>query len=457
LFAEVSEIKGAGKAIGALYTTPGLTLLTTVDTGPVGALFEAYGKLYVVSNKKLYSVNSNFVATFLGDTPGPGVYAYNFKSKKFSPVVLPFAPAQTVQNDHIWMVNNGVQLGVFVGSAAVEQDGFVVMGQLGSYTLWQSDLLDLTTFNPLTFASSSGNPDYIYDMTQIRREIFVHKQNHTEVWVNAGTQNFAFQQLDGVYIEAGTTAQSSKTVGETIMWMFTNDQGASVVIQCKGFNPQRVSTHALENAISSYPKKGTDAVAYTFLQNGHEFYVITFISGDATWVYDATTSQLLNMPMWHEIDSIDSKDGSSHRHWGNCHAYFNGMNIVGDYRNGNLYSYDLSNGTDNDTKRRWLRSWRALEQPVEDPIRFNQLRIDMQTGLNVPEFIDPLVTLRCSDDGAHTFPIVQTARSGAMGETSRRVMFRRLGSTRRNAGLDRVFELSSGDNLPTALIGAELT
>jgi hypothetical protein len=35
-------------------------------------------------------------------------------------------------------------------------------------------------------------------------------------------------------------------------------------------------------------------------------------------------------------------------------------------------------------------------------------------------------------------------------------MFRRLGSTRRNSGLDRIFELSSTDQFPVALIGADL-
>jgi hypothetical protein len=35
-------------------------------------------------------------------------------------------------------------------------------------------------------------------------------------------------------------------------------------------------------------------------------------------------------------------------------------------------------------------------------------------------------------------------------------MFRRLGQTRRNSGLDRIFELSSTDVFPASIIGAEL-
>jgi len=57
-----------------------------------------------------------------------------------------------------------------------------------------------------------------------------------------------------------------------------------------------------------------------------------------------------------------------------------GSNIVGDYRNGNIYIFDLDNPYDNGTNRRWLRTWRALQQPVRQPTRFDQLRVAMQTG-----------------------------------------------------------------------------
>ena len=46
------------------------------------------------------------------------------------------------------------------------------------------------------------------------------------------------------------------------------------------------------------------------------------------------------------------------------------------------------------------------------------------------------------------------ASAGAAGQTALRVMFRRLGSTRRNSGLDRMFELSSTDQFQVGLIGA---
>jgi hypothetical protein len=175
------------------------------------------------------------------------------------------------------------------------------------------------------------------------------------------------------------------------------------------------------------------------------------------------------MPMWHQRDVID-QDGTSHRHWLDTAIPFNGQVIGGDYRNGNVYALDLSRSYDNDASqsypRRWLRSWRASQRPLDEPTRFSALRLDMETGIHVPQGLvgttsapdspTPYVTLQYSDDGGHDWTTGKTAPAGALGETSRRVMFRRLGTTRRGDGLDRLFQASSGDAFPAGLIGADL-
>ena len=91
---------------------------------------------------------------------------------------------------------------------------------------------------------------------------------------------------------------------------------------------------------------------------------------------------------------------------------------------------------------------------MEDPTRFDSLRIDMQTGIGVNPGTDPLCRLRVSDDGGQKFKFTRLASAGKVGETARRVKFKRLGSTKRNTGLDRMFELSSSDVFGVSLVGA---
>jgi hypothetical protein len=74
-------------------------------------------------------------------------------------------------------------------------------------------------------------------------------------------------------------------------------------------------------------------------------------------------------------------------------------------------------------------------------------------------FVEPFPTpaevrLRWTDDGGHNWSNFMGAPMGAIGQTSNRVIFRRLGSTRDSTGLDRVFEISSDAYTQTCLVGA---
>jgi hypothetical protein len=454
LFGEVSVNKDA-RAIGALYGTPGLDLLATCGAGPIKALYGWNNALYVVSGTTLYSVAADFTVTSIGSVAAPSASVAGFSyttAGGLASIVLPFNAA----GDGTYsMTDNGQQLGIFIGATATQQDGFVLLNQPGSYLLFQSNLLDLTTWDALNFASASGDPDNIVALKQTRRLIFVLKQNETEVWNNAGASGFAFQRLDGVYIETGIiAAQSLVRSGQSLFWLSQNKQGERIVVELEGLSQvRRVSNHAVEYAISKYSTV-SDCVAYSYQQEGHNFIVFNFPTGNETWVYDATTSALMQAPIWHQRAAFSG--GLFGRHWGNCYASFQGKHIVGDYRNGNLYNLTLDTLTDNGAQRKWLRSWRATPQPTDEPMRFSFLFVDMQSGIGVPDGTDPQLVLRWSDDGGHNFSNEYLTSAGKTGETTNRAFWTRMGSTRRNSGLDRIFELSSTDQFPVVILGADV-
>lgn len=363
------------------------------------------------------------------------------------------------QNGYVWSEASG--FGVIdlpftpTGSpvTVTYQDGFGLINQAGSSLWFQSDLLDLATWSALKFADASGDPDNIVAIVQIKREIWLIKEFETEIWYNVGTSGFAFARLDGAYVEQGIAApQSLVMIGESLIWLAQNNNGSGQVMMTRGHTANRISTHAIETEFAKYGIE--DAVAYAYQQDGHDFYVINFPSGDATWCYDITESAIAGVSLWHQRASFSG--GEFHRHFADNHSFFAGKHVVGDYRNGNLYALNLDTLTDNGAPIKRLRSWRALSKPSEDPVRFNSLRIDMQTGIGVAPADDPLVVLRWSDDGGHVFSNEKFAEIGRTGDTVKRVLFRRLGSTRRNSGLDRIFELSSTDQFLVAIIGAEL-
>ncbi len=80
----------------------------------------------------------------------------------------------------------------------------------------------------------------------------------------------------------------------------------------------------------------------------------------------------------------------------------------------------------------------------------------METGITVPDGDTPLCMLDWSDDGANTWSNERFYKLGNIGQTSKRVYFKRLGSTKRTTGLDRIFRFSTLANCRIAIMGANI-
>jgi hypothetical protein len=299
-----------------------------------------------------------------------------------------------------------------------------------------------------------------------------------------------------------------------LFWLGTDARGQGIVYRANGYTGVRVSTHAIEWQIQQYGNI-SDAVAYTYQQDGHAFYVISFPTGNATWVYDVATQA------WHERAGFDNGDFTRHRSNNQCN--FGGTIIVGDYKNGNIYQLDLNTYSDNGQTQRWLRSWRALmpgqnnfkrtaqhtmqldaetgvglnaypaydaedlatEDGKEIIAEFTQVILATQSGLelstenndqnqtlgtntgfDIQGYIlatnaytatpgyNPQAMLRWSDDGGHTWSNEHWSSMGKIGQFGFRTFWRRLGMTQKLR--DRVYEVSGTDPVKIAIIGAEL-
>ena len=456
LFPEIVETKD-GKDVGAFYPAPGLTLKTTCGAGPIRgmAVWTLQGGtqvLLVVSGTQVFLLTPSFASTLCtGIALQSGSTACSIITNNTQAAIF-FGGSATYQ-DGFGLVNNGS--GYLVNSANVVSGiSLPFSPSVGSNQWWQSNLFDLSTWQALNFTSSAGAPDNVQALFDIHREVWVLKSNETEIWANAGLPGFAFQRLDGVYIQTGISAPSSLAAsGESMLWLAQNSNGQAIVVEAVGYQVRPVSTQALTTIWQGYATTA-DAEGFAFQQGGHRFYQITFPTAGVSWRYDLTSSDLAGVPMWHQVAGFSA--GQFTRHPARTGVFFAGLNLVGDYQNGNIYALDPTAQLDNGAQRKWLRTWRALPKAVNMPMRFTALEIQMMTGMQVPAGTTPQCMLRWSDDGGHSWSDQRIAAAGPTGQTAQRVKFNRLGATRRNTGLDRIFELSSTDQFGVALTGAEL-
>ena len=480
LFPEV--VPEGGKEPGFLNRAPGLQLLQAVGTGPIRALYAHQtngADFYVVSGTEVYKMTSmTAIPVKLGDvTDGGPVSIADNGTQIFFACNGPSFIYNESTNQFKQITDRD-----FPGAVTVAYlDGYFVFNEPNSQRVWVTSLLDGTSVDPLDFASAEGSPDGLVAINVDHREAWLFGTSSVEVWYDVGGVDFPLQRIQGAYNEIGCVAAFSiAKLDNSLFWLGTDARGQGIVYKAVGYNGQRVSTHAVEYAIAQYGNI-SDALAYTYQQEGHSFYVLTFPSADATWVYDAATQA------WHERAGL--VNGQYTRHRSNCQCNFGGNTIVGDFENGNIYTYDLNVYADNGQAQKWLRSWRALPTGTNNLNRsaHHSLQLDAETGVGLngltiienvfllaennnnlitennnfilaaideTPYPDPQAMLRWSDDGGHTWSREHWTSMGRIGEYGHRTIWRRLGMTLKLR--DRVYEVSGTDPVKLAIVGAEL-
>jgi hypothetical protein len=481
LFPEI--VPEAGKEPAFLNRAPGLKLLNTVGTGPIRGLWAFSSNdttAFVVSGTQLYKITTSYVATLIGTVAGTG------------PVSLADNGTQLfiAANGPSYIYNNTtggfgqITDPDFPGALTVcYLDGYFVFNEPNSQKLWITALLDGTSIDPLEFASTEGSPDGLVAVAANFREVWAFGTNSIEVWYDSGATDFPLQRIQGAFNELGCAAPYSVAkMDNGLFWLGRDRRGEGIVYRANGYAGVRISTHAVEWQIQQYDDI-SDAIAYTYQQDGHSFYVLVFPSANTTWVYDAATQA------WHERAGFANGDFTRHR--SNCQMAFNNKVVVGDFENGNIYAFDLDDFSDNGSIQKWLRTWRALPTGQNNLRRTAQhtLQLDCESGVGLngyvlPEVIylqtenndylitessdyliaeqetvatqgaNPQVMLRFSDDGGHTWSNEHWKSMGKIGEYYKRVLWRRLGMTTKLR--DRVYEVSGTDPVKIAIMGAEL-
>ena len=306
------------------------------------------------------------------------------------------------------------------------------------------------TIDPLAFAAAESSPDLVQAVASNNREVWVFGAGTTEIWYDAATVPFPLAPIQGAYNEIGCIAPFSiAKLDNSLFWLGADPRGYGIIYRNQGYTGKRISTHAVEYAIQHYGDI-SDAVAYTYQEEGHAFYVLNFPTANATWVFDVATNA------WHERASW--KNGSFMRHRGQCQMNFNNQTIVGDFENGNIYAMDLDVYADNGSIQKWVRSWRPIP-PNQNNLKRTaqhtlQLTCESGVGLNLGQGEDPQVMLRWSDDGGHTWSNEFWISMGKIGEYGRRAIWRRLGMTTKLR--DRIYEVSGTDPNKIVIVGAEL-
>lgn len=435
-----------GKSVAALIGTPGLELWLSLAGGGVRDILRFSSTVAIaVVGPNIWKITSSGSSVLLGTCTNNTPRASMASNGTIVMLVTgdsgyAIDPTGNTVTQIINPAFTGADLVYFI-------DGYFVFNKpnTGRFQITQ---LYGTSIDELDFATAEGAPDLLVSLIVDHREVWCFGENSTEVFFNSGNSDFPFERIQGAFIEQGLAAKFSPAkLDNRVFWLTADDRGQGMVMAATGYQPQRVSDHAVEYAISQMSRID-DAVAYSYQQEGHSFYKISFPSANQTWVYDVASN------MWHQRAWRDPLTNSYNRHRSNCQMQFNNKTVVGDWENGNLYYLDLDVGTDNGDLIPRVRACPHLSDPDYRIQIFDALQIDMRTGVGLSVAPgapghDPQAMLRWSKDGGYTWSNEVWASIGKIGERATRVRWRRLGSSR-----DRIFEVTIVDPVPVAIIGA---
>lgn len=445
LYPAKSEI-GDSKTPSLMVGTPGLSLFCTLPTNGFRGAHVAKGRSFFVAGSGFYEVMADQSYVLRGTVS----FSNEFVSMSDNGFQV---CAVGGDNGYVFTLADNtfsqiVSDGWFGADTVSFLDGFGVFNKPKTNQYYVSSPYDFSALDVLDFASVESNPNNIVAVATVHQNIWCLGTDSIEIEYPSGDADFPFTRVQGAFIEYGCVAAGTVVnSANTLFWLGADQNGAGIVWMASGYDPQRISTSAIENYLQQYNADLSLATAYTYQEEGHFFYLLNVPGMPTTVVFDVTEKQ------WHERAYFNTTTGQYERQLGQCHAYAFGKHLIGDYRTGNIYVQDLNYTTDNGAL---IRRERIAPHMINnlDYLFFESFQLDMQTGIGLDgspgiQDTDPMIMLSWSNDGGHTWSDEDWRSAGKIGEYTERALWRQLGRSR-----DRVWKAAFTGKCTVAWLGS---
>lgn len=421
---------------GVLAPVHGTTLFDTLaNTGDIRAtLFNPDDSLlYVVSDNDFYEVTSAAVETDRGNlsttsghvemaldpagaeiviVDGTNGYTFDVSGNSFATISDGDYPDTATTVDYI--------------------DGYFLVNVPGTPGRFQwSNLNDGTAWESTDLATAASLSGDVKKILVDKHDIYLFGEYRTELWYNSGDTSQTFQPFE--YIETGIAAPATAhRFDNSVAWLSRDSRGNLQVVKATGsYQPEVISTPQMARLFQqeAYASDSdpTNAYAYVYQVDGHEFYCITFpdIVPTITFCYDAST-QLWSQRSGAFSSGVPTRDyvrTATHTTWADDPIIF------GDYQeNGKLYSV---------TWAAWDWAGENMERRITGPhislhneskFRISEVQVDIQEGVNSGSETgnDGQLTFSYSKDGGTTYSSGVQLELGD-GDYDHRLMVRKLG------------------------------
>lgn len=407
-----------------LVGTPGLTLRLTLGFSPIRGLHLFDSSIYAVAGSHVYRIDNLHNATDLGTISTSAGRVLMEDNGTDIVIVDGSSTGYRISAGALSVIADADFEG---GSSIAQQDGYFIVTVPNTGRFRISDLNSSSNWIDTDFANAEGSGDKVRAAISDLRQLWLPGERTTEVYDNTGDADFPFERIQAGFIQKGIVAPATlRRFDNSLIWLSQDERGQGLLVQAKGYTPVVVSPQAINWKWSRYSTL-EDAFGYVYQIEGHEFYVLTFPAGNATWVYDSREKQ------WHQWSSNIAGNEQS-RHRSSCHCFAFGRHYVGDYDSGKIYTIEPDVYTEDGTTIIRDRISVNLDQ-ANERFSLDQIEIECQpgVGLSAGQGSNPLMMLRTSKDEGNTWGNERSRSAGMIGEYKRRAVWRKLGRSRKRA------------------------
>ena len=216
-------------------------------------------------------------------------------------------------------------------------DGYFCIARTGNGPLRGiSALYNGLVWDATEFVTAEAAPDPILALATLNRIVWAFGTHSIQGFFHAGAVDFPFTPLQGAELHEGILAPYTlQVMGDGgLVWLGRDAAGGTTVQRLAGgggYQLQRLSTHAIEFALTNTPDLA-QARAWQYHREGHHFYCLA--TQTHTWCWDLSTG------LWHERALLNAQGRLEPLPIGLATFAFGDTVVLGDVLRGRLYTLD---------------------------------------------------------------------------------------------------------------------
>ena len=428
------ELNPLGNEQSVLMPFPGCKAFGTAGNGKGRGMFEHNGVAYTVSGTELYSVASNGSTTLIGtivgtnrvglESDGTNLVITNGSSKPYqyngttlsqgTDTDLPDANTVTYLNDRV----------------IYDRDAGLAFADL-------NDPLTVNSANVLNTNTTAAGCVGVIAKGQLVHA-FCSDSIEPSYFVQTGTPPYS-RANNAVEEGVGSDAPYSIAKNKDFIYFLGVDR---VPYQRSGTTSRSIGNPAIGQEIEKYTKTD-DAYGICFNFDAQFFYLLTFPTAQATWLYNQ------NSGLWTSLTFYP--DSGAHLMAGYCYCY--GKHLVSDRRNGSIYELDFDTFTDDGEIIQRIRTTRSISsKDFGAPGRelfMNSLKLVIEPGVSLVSEASDLI-MEYSDDNGKTWSSQRFHSIGEQGDFTWVIEWFGLGSFYK-----RIFRFTMTDAVKWVLVSLD--